>query len=456
VNYSIPLNWQIFMQIRLSTLMAPVGAIATAIMLTTPAAMADSLSRYDFISFDHRQAQLGQLLFYDKVLSGNQNISCGTCHHHSLHGGDGLSLGIGEGGVGLGPDRTPGEGVTKVASRIPRNAPALWNLGAYDVSTMFHDGRVEQIDSKGTDFETPAGAKLPKGLNSVLAAQVLFPMSSDAEMAGTAEENPVGAAFEEAFEHGWEQIALRIQSVPEYTPLFKRAFPHVKQTEDISITEVANALAAFIGTEWQSYDSPYDDYVKHGKALPALAEKGRDLFFGEAGCAQCHNGPLFTDQNFHAVGLPAFGPGRPFKGANPRTDVGRMEVTGAAEDAYRFRTPTLRNVALTGPYGHNGSYSDLRDMIWHMLSPVEARKSWTPEKATLPQIAWLSDDDFPLLNDVEETDRQMAALDLQPTAGVTQEHVDALEAFLHSLTGKTAQTRPLGVPQSVPSGLPVD
>ena len=68
------------------------------------------------------QARLGRLLFYDKILSGNMNISCATCHHHSLHGADGVSLGIGEGGYGLGPDRLSGlVGATRVKARIPRN-----------------------------------------------------------------------------------------------------------------------------------------------------------------------------------------------------------------------------------------------------------------------------------------------------------------------------------------------
>ncbi|MCO4838258.1 MAG: cytochrome-c peroxidase, partial [Oceanospirillaceae bacterium] len=76
--------------------------------------MPKPLTLDDFITFDQRQAKLGQLLFYDKVLSGNQNISCGTCHHHNFGGADGLSLGIGEGGNGVGTTRTPGIGEDKI------------------------------------------------------------------------------------------------------------------------------------------------------------------------------------------------------------------------------------------------------------------------------------------------------------------------------------------------------
>ena len=94
----------------------------------------------DFLDFDRDQAALGRLLFYDKILSGNRNIACSTCHHPDLGTGDGLSLGIGEGGAGLGPDRTAGKGEDRIRKRIPRNAPGLWNLGARELHTLFHDG----------------------------------------------------------------------------------------------------------------------------------------------------------------------------------------------------------------------------------------------------------------------------------------------------------------------------
>ena len=76
---------------------------------------------------------MGSLLFYDKILSGNQNISCGTCHHHDFGGSDGLSLGVGEGGEGLGPKRNAGIGLNRIKKRVPRNAPGLWNLGAKEI-----------------------------------------------------------------------------------------------------------------------------------------------------------------------------------------------------------------------------------------------------------------------------------------------------------------------------------
>lgn len=439
-----------------ASIFRPLRAVPAALVALFPVVtQADAIRSGDFLTFDQDQVQLGQLLFYDKILSGNQNISCATCHHHSLHGADGVSLGIGEGGAGLGAERTPGDGVARIAERVPRNAPALWNLGHSGVREMFHDGRVEMADDTGTRFKTPAGEHTPEGLNSILAAQALFPMSSPTEMAGVPDENPVAAAFATRIDLGWAKVAGRVRAVPDYQDLFIHAFPDVQTAQDITIVEIVNAMAAFIGTEWQSHDSPYDKWLTLGEPLSPQAEQGRQLFFGDAGCAGCHSGPLFTDQAFHAVGVPQFGPGRPFDGDTIPRDLGRMETTRNPDDAYKFRTPSLRNVALSAPYGHNGAYPELRDMIRHMCDPITARKEWTPGMARLPDVAWLNDHDFRLMSFGDELAEQTAYLDIAPVEMVDSD-IDALEAFLNALTGETAEKRPLGRPDSVPSGLPVD
>ncbi len=416
---------------------------------------AETIKPEDFLTFDAKQAKLGQLLFYDKILSGNRNISCGTCHHHSLHGTDGVSLGIGEGGIGLGTKRVSEDGTNRIIKRIPRNAPGLWNLGHRDVKNVFHDGRISVSDIYGNGFDTPAEEWLPKGLTSIIAAQALFPMTSGAEMAGTHAENEVAGALKDRIDKGWPIIAKRVRTIPEYGALFVDSFEHINKPEDVTIVEIGNAIAAFIGSEWQSYDSPYDEWLTKGTPLPEAADRGRKLFFGKANCAQCHNGPLFTDQGFYAIGLPAFGPGRTRKFDPIPRDVGRMGATDQLEDAYRFSTPTLRNVALTGPYGHNGAYSDLSDMIRHMADPVTAREQWTRNKPTLPNVPWLQKADFIIQEDRLEMARQARVLDVVPVA-LSDVEVADIEAFLHALTGKTAATRPMGRPDKVPSGLPVD
>lgn len=423
------------------------GAFANGDETITPA---------DYVHADPAQARLGQLLFYDKMLSGNRNISCATCHHHSLHGTDGLSLGIGEGGFGLGENRRSGTvGATRIHERIPRNAPALWNVGHKDRHTLFHDGRVQTDPSQPSGFRTPAKDQTPMGLSSIVAAQALFPLTSAAEMAGQAEDNDIARAFAQSFTAGWEVVAQRVRDKPAYVAAFSVAFDDVTQADDIEITHIANAIAAFETSEWQSFDSPFDAYLRDGTPLDPLAERGRMLFFGDAGCAACHSGPLFTDQNFYAAGVPQFGPGRKFDGNDLPRDMGRMETTRDPLDAYKFRTPSLRNVALSGPWGHNGAYSNLRDMIRHMCDPVTMRANWTPGMARLPDVPWLADHDFTIVAHYAEQERQATTLDIAPVEMVEAD-IDALEAFLHALTGETALQRPLGRPDRVPSGLPVD
>ncbi|MEO1239674.1 MAG: cytochrome c peroxidase [Pseudomonadota bacterium] len=410
----------------------------------------------DFIAADLSKAKIGQLLFYDKILSGNRNISCGTCHHHDLAGTDGLSLGIGEGGQGLGRDRTPGYGSDRIVKRIPRNAPALWNLGHSSIDILFHDGRLSVSDLYGNGFDSPAEEWLPLGLDNIVAAQALFPLTSLAEMAGSPGENDIAGAVNDRIDAVWPIVAKRVRTIEAYGTLFVEAFETVETPEDVTIVEIGNALAAFITSEWQSFDSPYDQYLAGDRtALTGKQTRGMELFFGAAGCADCHNGPLLSDQEFHALGLPAFGPGRTRKFDPMPRDLGRMGKSDILADAYRFRTPMLRNVALTGPYGHNGAYPTLEAMVRHHLDADTALSRWTKADARLPDVPWLAAADFAIQQDRFEMDRQARARDLRPQP-MADADIDALVAFLNALTGETAEIRPLGRPETVPSGLPVD
>ncbi|MEE9413086.1 MAG: cytochrome-c peroxidase, partial [Methylococcales bacterium] len=139
---------------------------------------------------DEKKVELGKLLFFDKILSGNKNISCATCHHTLTDTGDGLSLPVGEGGQGLGLTRDTGSEENAIHARVPRNAPPVFNLGAKEFSRMFYDGRVEVSPDQPTGFRSPAGTDLPVGLDNVLAVQALFPVTSAEEMAGQVGENP--------------------------------------------------------------------------------------------------------------------------------------------------------------------------------------------------------------------------------------------------------------------------
>ncbi len=413
------------------------------------------LQEEDFITFDAGQAALGQLLFFDPILSGNQNIACATCHHPKHGSSDGLSLGIGEGGEGLGPMRLPGQGESRIIKRIPRNSPALWNLGARDVQVLFHDGRLSVSDIYGTGFDSPAQEWLPSGLNSILAAQALFPMTSQFEMAGDPKENEVAGATYDRIDAVWPILAKRVRIIPDYADRFISAFDNVDEPLDINITHIANALAAFEATEFRSNDSAFDAFLSgHHDALTADQSAGMTLFYGKARCSTCHSGSLLTDQKFHALMLPHFGPGKTRQWDPILRDVGRMGASDRLEDAYRFRTPGLRNVALTGPYGHNGAYPTLEAMVRHHLDPVAAFHAWDPEEAKLPEVPWLASADFQAFDDARERERLSARTDLESQT-LTDQEITQLVAFLHALTGTNSIKGRLGVPDSVPSGLEV-
>ena len=414
------------------------------------------LQASDFQYFNNEQARLGQLLFFDPILSGNRNISCATCHHPEHGSSDGLSLGIGEGGEGVGPDRIPGTGDARIVKRIPRNAPGLWNLGAKEVTTLFHDGRISVSDIYDNGFNTPAQEWLPPGLSGILAVQALFPMTSQFEMAGDPAENEVAGASYDRIDAVWPIIAKRVRTIPAYSEMFISAFSDVEDPLDISITHIANAIAAFEVSEFQSFDSAFDAYLSGDEAaLNADQFAVMELFYGDAGCSGCHSGSLFTDHKFHAMMLPHFGPGRTRQWDMIVRDVGRMGSSDRLEDAYRFRTPSLRNIALTAPYGHNGAYPTLEGIVRHLLDPVAGFASWQPEFAALPEVSWLAERDFLSLEDRSERSRLASRLDIDPVE-LDDGEVQKIVAFLNALTGTESTKGRLGRPDSVPSGLEID
>lgn len=414
------------------------------------------LSEADFLPHSEQLAHLGRLLFYDPILSGNRNISCGTCHHHELASADGLALGVGEGGEGLGTKRTTGTGAAGIHERVPRNAPALFNVGHREIKTLFHDGRLSIGDDYGNGFVSPAKERLPKGLNHIAAAQAAFPVTSATEMAGQPGDNRVAGLMKKRMDHGWAELARRVRAIPAYGPLFVKAYPDIDGPDQIEFVHIANAIGDFVISEWRSFDSPFDRYLAGNRdALDGPATAGMVLFFGKANCATCHSGALFSDQEFHAICLPHFGPGKFKAFDNVTRDVGRMAETRKTADAYRFRTPSLRNAALTAPYGHNGAYATLEGIIRHHLDPEAAFESWTSSQVMLPASARLDDTDFVSLHDPRERQLMRSALDIEPVA-LTDAEVDQLVAFVHALTGERSTQGRLGRPESVPSGLPVD
>ena len=413
----------------------------------------DPIDPADYPSFPAAQVELGRLLFHDPVLSGNRNIACSTCHSVDHGTSDGLSLGIGEGGSGLGPHRTGGEGADRIRKRVPRNAPGLWNLGHESVRVLMHDGRLERSDLYGTGYNHPAEEWLPPGLDTLLAAQALMPMVAEFEMAGNVGENEVIGATRDRIDGAWPVLTKRVRILPGYGDLLEEAFGIGR--EDATAWHIAEALAAFQSTAFASHDSPFDAHLRGEAPLTGAARRGMNLFYGKAACDSCHSGPLLTDQGFHALGLPAFGPGRTRLFDPMPRDVGRMGETDLVEDAYRFRTPSLRNVALTAPYGHNGAYPTLEGIVRHHLDPRGSAAAWREADAKLPEAPWLAGVDFAIRADRREMVRQAAALDIEPM-DLTAAEIADLVAFLHALTGEGARDLRHLRPEAVPSGLPVD
>ena len=428
-------------------------APARAVLDVLPAPLTDA----DFRTPDDQLARIGQLLFFDPVLSGNRDVACATCHHPRHASGDGVSLGLGAGAQGLGQARRA-VGRHAASRRIPRNAPALWNLGARDIRILFHDGRIEIDPGTPGAFLTPQGPLDYMALDSLLAAQALFPVLSAEEMAGQQGENPIADAVAAERIHGddgaWAMLAARIEALPEYD----RAFTQWRGAVGaVTIDEIANAIAAFIEFEFRADQTPFDQYLREVAALSSEAGEGMRLFFGRANCASCHSGPLLSDQRFHAMGQPPIGPGKERDDDGYTRDIGRFGVTQDPQDAYAFRTPMLRNVMQTGPWGHSGAFSDLRAFLHHHLDPVAGLAIYEPQ-AILPVLA-SAEDDYATIRAAHQRAEISAAaarsMAQRPLVILQDDEIDLLIAFLSALDDAQALQGRLGVPEAVPSGLPV-
>lgn len=432
----------------------PLRAAFLALLIAALPARAGPLPDPDveFSAHSREEIALGRLLFYDPILSGNRSVSCATCHHPRLATGDGVSLGLGDGGTGLGPNRRP-DPENPPEQRIARNAPPLFNLGAAEFTRFFHDGRLESAPERATGLRTPLGADMERGFASALAAQAMFPVLSGDEMAGHYSENDVAQAVRQGVLTGpggaWSILSARIEAIPDY----RAQFTEIIGDRPVHFTDIANAIAAFIAFEWRADDSPFDDWLRHDAPLPAAAMRGMDLFYDAAGCSACHSGLFQTDHDFHAIAMPQIGPGKAARFERHNRDTGRMRVTGDAADSYRFRTPALRNIALTAPYGHSGAYATLDAVIRHHLDPVAALRAYDPAQAVLTAPGF--DSDFAVLADPEEIARIAAANELAPLT-LTDAQIADLLAFLDTLTDARGGQGRLGIPASVPSGPPVD
>ena len=385
-------------------------------------------------------AKLGQALAFDKILSGNRNISCMTCHLPKFATGDGKSLAVGQGGTGLGPTREPPNG-----NYIPRNAPPLFNLFA--MRHLFWDGRV-QLDASN-HFHTPAGVQLTPAMQAVLefgpvSALGLFPVTNRAEMRG-APGTDLGDVSDNDFTGIWAALMARLGEIPEYRALFTAAYPGTR-FEDMTFAHASNAIGGFIVDQFTFTHSPWDNFLAGDDgALTARQLAGAQTFL-TLKCSICHNGSTFSDEQFHNVALPQVGPGEG-NGPTLLDDFGRMNVTGDASDQYRFRTSPLRNIDLTAPYGHDGAIVSLRDFVAHYSESDLKLTGFDPLQlepdlrgTVLPTAAAILATRDPLLQGVV----------------IPDDLVDKLMDYMNALTDDAARNLAKSVPARVPSRLPID
>jgi cytochrome c peroxidase len=236
--------------------------------------------------------ELGKMLYFDPRLSGSNWISCATCHNPGLGWSDGLPRTIGNGQKELG-----------------RHSPTVINSGYF--ALQMWDGRKKSLEDQAT--------------------------------------GPIGASGE--MNQNYDALIKELQDIPGYVSFFDKVFGK----NSITIENVAKAIATFERSV-VSKNSPYDKYwAGHKGAMSSSSVNGMNLFFGKAKCSICHNGPVFTDSNFHNIGVKPAGP--------LKVDLGRYNQSKDDFDKRAFKTPGLRDITKSAPYMHNGTEATLKDVI---------------------------------------------------------------------------------------------
>ncbi len=350
------------------------------------------------------RVELGRLLFWDPLLSGPEDVACATCHHPQNAYAEDRDLSLGVTGIGLGRFRRQAPGST--IPIVKRNSPTVLNVafngidqsGGYDPASapVFWDNRIRSLES-----------------------QALEPLKSLEEMRGNTYPEDEAVA----------RVVEKLQANAEYQSLFAEAFGG---DQPVNAENLGRAIAAFMRSLLAN-DSPFDRYMRGDSSAMTVDQVRGMQRFEEIGCIKCHNGPMFSDYKLHIMGVPdnpalpasdggAQHPPCPAAPPEPRTEASR-----AACDSYAFRTPSLRNLEFTFPYGHNGTFRTLRAVVGFYESTI-AGSSRNPNV------------------DYEELDPLLRELQ-----NVDEEDVDLIE-FLYALSdGSFDRT----IPERVPSGLSV-
>ncbi len=286
------------------------------------------------------KVELGKLLFFDPILSGDKDVACATCHHPTNGYAEFRDISIGVNGVGFGSSRT-----FKTPNSIPfvkRNAHTILNTayngitiaGTYNPENapMFWDSRVNSLEQ-----------------------QALEPIKALEEMRGTNyTKNEI-----------LNIVVSRVKEISAYQELFKKAFPENSNIDSLSI---AKAIAAF-ERSLVTNNSRFDKFLRGDETAISLSEKEGFELFKKVGCANCHSGPMFSDYKMHVLGVEE----------NDKLDI----ADGGLNNEFLFRTPTLRNLGATAPYMHNGSLSSLLKVLefYEDISSGRSKNKNVPDKA---------------------------------------------------------------------------
>ena len=378
--------------------------------------------------------ELGRLLFFDRELSGNRDVSCATCHHPRFNYADGLNLSVGVGGTnGIGPGR---DHPTKTF--VARNAPAIYNTTL--MPELFWDKRVGVPPPP--PGQPPGQTQTPEGPTTLapLPAQALFPMVNLTEMRGTGHslDGLSDAAYRQA-------LVTRLGQYTDYVSMFNSAFG----TGNMTVDNMVTAIAEFERSQTYA-NAPWDRYLRgDSNALTDAQKRGASIFFGPGACDACHSGPLLTNFTTQNIIVPQFGPGQG-QGVQGREDFGFENTTGNAQNRYQFRVPSLRNVAITGPYMHNGAFTTLTEVVNHYRNKAASTNGFTG--LNMVQATDLAPTLLPTQN-VLQTPSQLF---LNVPGNFSPQQVNDIVAFLEALTDPAAINRMTDIPNTVPSGLAVE
>jgi cytochrome c peroxidase len=353
------------------------------------------------------KTELGRLLFWDPILSGSKDTACATCHHPDFAYADGRDLSRGTGAVGLGPTRRD---VSK--GQIPvvkRNSPTILNVAFNGLDDNRRrrrgfDGSLQSVDQVRAPMFWDSRVRS-------LETQALEPIKALEEMRGHA--YPEAAAV--------DTVVARIRQTPEYVALFQGAFGAGTAVDGRQLGE---AIAAF-ERSLVAMNSPFDRFrAGDSDALTAQQRRGLETF-DRVGCDRCHDGVMFSDFDHEAEGVPE----HPLL-IEPDAGAGR----------FRFRTPSLRNVALTAPYMHNGMLPTLRDVLRFYDNGRSENPNVSNEQDRRDRRR--GDDN----NNIARVSGQFRRVD-----SMSDGEMEDIIAFLNALTDADFDRT---VPARVPSGLP--